>query len=525
MVQFKKWQTFIVILFGILGFIFSIPNFFKSETLNNFPNFFPKKQIVLGLDLQGGSYLLLEVDTNSVINDNLNNFMDEVRLMLRKNKISYYRFNLEEKIITLQIKNQNKKDLLEKKLKKFSNDIEYKFIDDNTLTLNFTDQKLFSIQDTAVLQSVEVVRRRVDEFGTKEPTIQRQGVKRILLELPGITDPERLKKLLGKTAKLSFQVVDEDITSSELKSGKHKPGIVVLPSDKLVDENSEPILYAIKKRDTISGDLLINASPSLDRNSPVVSFQFNSKGGRKFGNITNKYVGSRIAIILDNKVISAPNIREPITGGRGIITGQFTFQEVTDLAMLLRAGALPAPLNILEERSVGPSLGTDSIQSGKFASILGFILIIIFMYLIYGTFGIFANIALIFNLLILLSILTLIQATLTLPGIAGIVLTIGMAVDANVLIFERIKEEIKLGLSPIASVDIGYKQALKTIIDANVTTLIAAVMLFGLGSGPVKGFAVTLSFGIITSMFTAIMFTRILIIIWLKKTNPKVINL
>ena len=232
-----------------------------------------------------------------------------------------------------------------------------------------------------------------------------------------------------------------------------------------------------------------------------------------------------IFIILDNKVISAPNIQEPITGGRGIISGQFTFEEVTDLAMLLRAGALPAPLEILEERSVGPSLGTDSIQSGKFASVLGFILIIIFMTLIYGTFGVFANIALIFNLLILLAILTLIQATLTLPGIAGIVLTIGMAVDANVLIFERIKEEIKSGLSPIASVDIGYKQALKTIIDANVTTLIAAVMLFGLGSGPVKGFAVTLSFGIITSMFTAIMFTRILIIIWLKKNNPRVINI
>ena len=236
-------------------------------------------------------------------------------------------------------------------------------------------------------------------------------------------------------------------------------------------------------------------------------------------------MGNRLAIILDNKVISAPNIREPITGGRGIITGQFTFEEVTDLAMLLRAGALPAPLEILEERSVGPSLGTDSIQSGKFASVLGFILIIIFMTLIYGTFGVFANIALIFNLFILLAILTLIQATLTLPGIAGIVLTIGMAVDANVLIFERIKEEIKSGLSPIASVDIGYKQALKTIIDANVTTLIAAVMLFGLGSGPVKGFAVTLSFGIITSMFTAIMFTRILIIIWLKKNNPRAINI
>jgi len=525
MVQYKKWQLYIVILFSLLGLIFSIPNFIKSNTLNALPSFFPKQQVVLGLDLQGGSYLLLEVDTDSVVADNLNNLVDEIRLILRKNKISYTQLNLENQIITLKIKKQDKKNDLEKSLKKFANDIEYKFIKENTIILNYSDVKLKSIRDMAVLQSIEVVRRRVDEFGTKEPTIQKQGIKRILLELPGISEPERLKKLLGKTAKLTFQVVDDDVTTNELKSGKYKPGITILPSDKILDSNGEPILYAIKKKDKISGNLLINASPSLEQSKPVVSFQFNNKGGRKFGKITTKYVGSRLAIILDNKVISAPNIREPITGGRGIISGQFTFEEVTDLAMLLRAGALPAPLEILEERSVGPSLGTDSIQSGKFASVLGFILIIIFMTLIYGTFGVFANIALIFNLLILLAILTLIQATLTLPGIAGIVLTIGMAVDANVLIFERIKEEIKSGLSPIASVDIGYKQALKTIIDANVTTLIAAVMLFGLGSGPVKGFAVTLSFGIITSMFTAIMFTRILIIIWLKKNNPRVINI
>ena len=525
MVQFKKWQLFIVILFSVLGLVFSIPNFFKSETLDNLPDFFPKKQVILGLDLQGGSYLLLEVDTLSVVNENLNNLVDEIRLILRKNKISYSGINIEKNKISLIIKDENKKDILFEKLKKFSNDLEYKFEENNALILNYTNQKLISIQDIAVNQSIEVVRRRVDEFGTKEPTIQRQGTNRILLELPGVTDPERLKTLLGKTAKLSFQLIEEDYSLEELQSGVTKPGVILLPSDKLKDANGDPILFPIKKKYKIPGELLTNASPSLEQNSPVVSFQFNNKGGRKFANITKKYVGNRLAIILDNKVISAPNIREPITGGSGIVTGQFTFQEVTDLAMLLRAGALPAPLDILEERSVGPSLGADSIQSGKFASILGLILIIIFMFFIYGVFGIFANIALFFNLLILLSILTLIGATLTLPGIAGIVLTIGMAVDANVLIFERIKEEIKSGLSPIASIDLGYKQALKTIIDANVTTLIAAIMLFGLGSGPIKGFAITLSLGIITSMFTAIMFTRMLIIIWLKKLKPEVINL
>ena len=521
MVQLKKWQLFLVILFSFFAIIFSSPNFFSKDIFKNLPSFIPSDQVVLGLDLQGGSYLLIEVDTKSVLFENLEVFSDELRLSLRKNKISYSRFNIKGNNIFLNIKNESKKEDISKLLTKYSQDIIFEYVDEKLLQISFNTQKIKNIQDTSVSQSIEVVRRRVDEFGTKEPTIQRQGLNRILLELPGITDPERLKKLLGKTAKLTLQIVDDDLSWSDLRSGKTKPGIIIYESDNEFDPSGEPLLYAVKKRNTISGDLLTNAFPTIDKGSPVVSFEFNNKGGRKFGKITSENIGKKLAIILDKKVISSPNIREAITGGKGIITGQFTVQEATDLSTLLRAG----PLNIIEERTVGPSLGADSIKSGKFAAILGFALIIIFMYLSYGLFGIFANIALIFNLLILLAILTTIKATLTLPGIAGIVLTIGMAVDANVLIFERIKEEIRHGFSPIATIDTGYKEAFKTIVDANITTLIAAIMLFGLGSGPVKGFAVTLSIGILTSMFTAIMFTRILILIWLKKTSPERINL
>ena len=525
MVQFKKWQLLLVILFSLFAILFSYPNFFSKNTLKNFPSFLPTDQIVLGLDLQGGSYLLIEVDTVSVVKESLDTFSDDLRSTLRKNKIFFSKFNIKDDQIFFNVKNDNQKEDLLKILSKYSQDASFEYEKEKLVKISFNTEKIKNIKDTAVSQSIEVIRRRVDEFGTKEPTIQKQGLDRILLELPGITDPERLKSLLGKTAKLTLQIVDEDLSSNEIKSGKTKPGTIVYESDNELDMTGNPLLYAVKKRNSISGDLLTNAFPTVDKGSPVVSFEFNNKGGRKFGKITTDNIGKKLAIILDKKVISSPNIREPITGGKGIITGQFTFQEATDLAMLLRAGALPAPLNIIEERTVGPSLGADSIESGKFASILGFVLIIIFMLLVYGTFGIFANIALIFNLLILISILTLIKATLTLPGIAGIVLTIGMAVDANVLIFERIKEEIKHNLSPIATIDTGYKEAFKTIVDANITTLIAAIMLFGLGSGPVKGFAVTLSIGILTSMFTAIMFTRILILIWLKNKSPERLSL
>ena len=523
MVQFKKWQVLLVTIFSFFAIFFSLPNFLSKDVLEKIP-IIPKEKIILGLDLQGGSYLLIEVNTKSLVSERLESYSDDLRKSLKKNKIFYSNFNIDKKNISLTIKNKEKKTELLKILENKAQDIFYELDQDKFLKVSFTTQKIKAIEDNAVKQSIEVVRRRVDEFGTKEPTIQRQGLNRILLELPGVTEPERLKKLLGQTAKLSLQIVDDDLSTDDLKSGKNKPGIIIYESDEK-DLSGDPILIAVKKRNAISGDLLINAFPTIDRGSPVVSFEFNTKGGRKFARITTDNIGKKLAIVLDKKVISSPNIREPITGGKGIITGNFTFQEATDLSTLLRAGALPAPLNILEERTVGPSLGADSIESGKFASILGFTLIIVLMYLCYGTFGLFANLALIFNLLILLAILTSIKATLTLPGIAGIVLTIGMAVDANVLIFERIKEEMKHGFSSIATIDTGYKEAFKTILDANITTLIAAIMLFGLGSGPVKGFAVTLSIGILTSMFTAIMFTRILIIIWLKKTNPERINL
>ena len=519
MVQFRKWQLYLVILFSVFAICFSAPNFLSKNILEKFPSFLPNEQVVLGLDLQGGSYLLIEVDTQSVVLENFENFADDFRRTLRRNKVSINNVDLQDNNISFNLKNKDKKQVLSDILAKYSQDVSFSDSDDR-LNVFFNDQKIKNLKDNAISQSIEVVRRRVDEYGTKEPTIQRQGLDRILLELPGITDPERLKKLLGKTAKLTFQIVDGDLSPLDIKSGKKKAGTEIYESEDEFDSSGEPLLYAVKKRNTITGDLLINAFPTIEKGAAVVSFEFNNKGGRKFGNITSQNVGSRLAIILDKKIISAPNIREAITGGSGIITGNFTFQEATDLSVLLRAGALPAPLEIIEERTVGPSLGADSIKSGKFASILGFCLIIIFMYLVYGTFGIFANIALIFNLLILLAILTSIKATLTLPGIAGIVLTIGMAVDANVLIFERIKEEMKHGLSPIATIDTGYKEAFKTIVDANITTLIAAIMLFGLGTGPVKGFAVTLSIGILTSMFTAIMFTRILIIIWLKNKSP-----
>ena len=394
MVQFKKWQLYLVILFSFFAILFSLPNFLSKETLKKFQTFIPSDQIVLGLDLQGGSYLLIEVDTASVISENFETFSNGLRLSLRKKRISYSKFNIKNNNLFFNIKDENKKEELSKILSKYSQDISFEYIDDKLIKIFFNNTKIKNIQDTSVSQSIEVVRRRVDEFGTKEPTILRQGLDRILLELPGISDPERLKKLLGKTAKLTLQIIDEDLSLNDLKSGKVKPGTIIYESDNEFDSAGSPILYAVKKRNTISGDLLLNAHPTLDRGSPVVSFEFNNKGGRKFGKITTENIGKRLAIVLDKKIISSPNIREPITGGKGIITGQFTFQEVTDLAMLLRAGALPAPLNIIEERTVGPSLGADSIKSGKFASILGFVLIIIFMFLVYGVFGIFANIAL-----------------------------------------------------------------------------------------------------------------------------------
>lgn len=370
---------------------------------------------------------------------------------------------------------------------------------------------------SVVQQSIEIVRRRIDETGTREPSIQRQGENRIVVQLPGVDDPERVKDLLGQTARMSFHLVDEDVVPGV---DPIPPGSRLLPSRE-IGPAGQPYEFVIRNRVMVSGDNLVDAQATFQDGQPVVSFRFDSVGAQRFGDATRNNVGRLFAIVLDDEVISAPVIREPILGGRGVISGSFTTQEAQDLALLLRAGALPAELVILEERSIGPGLGADSIAAGQFASILGAVLVVVFMVAVYGLFGTMASAALIINIILLLASLTILQATLTLPGIAGIVLTIGMAVDANVLIFERIREEVRAGRGPVSAIDYGYREAMSAIIDANVTTLIAALLLYQFGTGPIRGFAVTLSIGLVTSMFTAIMVTRLFMVSWLRAGRTK----
>ena len=373
--------------------------------------------------------------------------------------------------------------------------------------------------NSTVDQSIEVVRKRVDESGTKEPVIQKQGLRRIIVQLPGIKDPERIRSLIGRTAKLNFHLLDPTTVELANQRGKLPPGTFKVPNANPAGYEKE---FIVKKRILLTGDNLVNAAATVDPQSGkyVVAFEFDRKGAKKFAKITTENTYQRLAILLDNNVISAPQIREPITGGQGNISGNFSPETANDLAVLLRAGSLPAPIDVLEERTVGPSLGIDSIKAGKKALIVGFILVIVFMILRYKFFGVIADIAIIFNVVLLISLLSVIEATLTMPGIAGIVLTVGMAVDANVLVFERIKEELKSGRSIMNSIDLGYKYALKTIVDANLTTLIAALLLYNYGSGPIKGFAVTLSMGIISSMFTALILTKLIVSVWVVKLKP-----
>jgi len=389
-----------------------------------------------------------------------------------------------------------------------------------------SEEKIKEIRDYAILQSIEIIRRRVDEVGTNEPIIQRQGDDRILVQLPGLDDPERIKRLLGKTARMNFRMVNETANIDEALSGRVPPGSDLLfELDERTGEKTIP--YVIYKKIGVSGEQLIDANPSMDQNNqPVVSMRFDTSGSRKFGELTSKNVGKRFAIVLDGEVISAPVIREAITGGNGQISGNFTFESASDLSVLLRAGALPAPLTILEERSVGPSLGKDSINAGIYAGIIAIILVIIYMIVIYGIrFGMTANISLMVNILLILALLGVLDATLTLPGLAGIALTIGMAVDANVLIYERIREESRSGRSNIGAIDNGFKEAFRTIVDANITTLLAALILFQFGSGPVKGFAVTLALGVITTMFSSLLLSRGIITFWYNKFKPTSLNI
>jgi len=510
---FSKLKLIIIYFIIVFLSLFSFANFFNNED-----NILLSKKVNLGLDLQGGSYLLLEVDSQPVVKQKLQNKLISLRKDLKNEKIKYKNLRLHNETINFQLsKNDiekfedfflNKENSINVYYKRYrSYEMDY-LVKDNLITIKYTKFGLIELKNSILDDSLEIVRRRIDEVGTKEPTIIRRGNDRILIELPGLDDPNRIKNLLGKTANLTFRLVseEEDDFGSEL----------------LFFEDDSTQLR-VNKRVVLSGDNLTNARPIFDNtnNETVVSFTLDRVGANKFGRVTTKNIGKKLAIILDNKIISAPVIREAILGGNGQISGSFTFQSATDFAVLLRSGALPAPLNIIEERTVGPDLGEDSIKAGAISLFIGFLLVIGYMLLKYKLLGIIADLALIINLILLIGILTILEATLTLPGIAGIILTVGMAVDANVLIFERIKEEMKTEKSNIHAFDMGYKRAQSAILDANITTLISAIILFFLGSGPVKGFAVTLGIGILTTLFCAYFFARHLSSIYVMKNKDK----
>jgi preprotein translocase subunit SecD len=521
MLRFPTWKVAIILGICALGLIYALPNLFSRAQMQAVPSWLPNQQINLGLDLQGGSHLLLQVEVDAVIRERLEALVDEVRLALRSNRIGYRGLAVRGRAVTLTLVDPAQREAALAELATLDGgqlepELEITAGDAGAIRIALTESAMDERVDSAVQQSLEIVRRRIDEVGTREPTIQRQGRDRILVQVPGEKDPESIKRLLGQTAKLTFHLADLDTSVEQALAGGLPPGSMLLPSD----ERGTGGQMVVKKRVEVSGENLIDAQPTFQQNEPVVSFRFDSVGARKFGDVTRDHVGDLLAIVLDDKVISAPRIREPILGGSGVISGSFTVQSANELAILLRAGALPAPLEVVEERTVGPDLGADSIAAGEIAGIVALIAVIVFMAAYYGLFGIAANIALIVNLILIVAALSVLQATLTLPGIAGIVLTIGMAVDANVLIFERIREEARIGKTPLAAVEGGYKEAMRAIIDANVTTLIAAVLLYAFGSGPVRGFAVTLGIGIVTSMFTAISLTRLLVATWLRRTRP-----
>ena len=516
MKNYPLWKLFTVLILVTLGVVFAIPSLLYKE---NTGNWYLDNRVNLGLDLQGGSYLLLEVESDVLFKEELENFSDTIRLIARENKVKINNLEIINDEIIIKFNTNDKLDNIKEKFIQNYRNVNI-ISRDNILSITINDQFKKSVQDSAIKQSLEIVRKRIDESGTKEPLIQRSGKNRILLQLPGVKEPERIKDLLGKTAKLTFHMVDDEDNTS--LSANLAPFGKMIVSDFYNNE----IKYLVEKKARVGGENLIDAKASFDQNEGhAVSFRFDTKGAQKFGKATSENVGKRFAVILDGVVITAPVINSAITGGSGIITGSFTSQEATDLAVLLRAGALPAPLSIVEERSVGPGLGADSIAAGKIAAIIGMVLVCVFMILIYGFFGLIANISLIANLFIIISLLGTIGATLTLPGIAGIVLTIGMAVDANVLIFERIKEENLQKGKIYQIIKKGFDRAFSTIVDANITTLIASLLLFVFGSGPIKGFSITLSLGVIASMFTSLMLTNLLIYLYLSFNQKKEINL
>ena len=530
MLYFTRWKALAVIMTALIVCLCAVPNFFPDHVVKTWPKW-AQRHVVLGLDLQGGSHILLEVDSNSVKKDKLDQVRDDVRRTLREAKIGYTGLAVRGESVEVRVKDTDLTAALAK-LRELSQplggllgssgqrSVEVSDAGGGLIRLTVPPAAITERVRQSVEQSIQIVERRINELGTVEPLIQRQGIDRILVQVPGLQDPTRLKELLGKTAKLDFRMVDSTVPADQAQQGRVPPD-----SEVLMSASSPKVPYVIKKQVLVSGGDLTDAQPGFDQRSgePIVSFRFNTSGARKFAQATLENVGQPFAIVLDNEVISAPVIREPITGGSGQISGSFTVQGANDLAILLRAGALPAPLTIIEERTVGPGLGQDSIAAGELASYVGSVLVIVFMLLTYRLFGFFANVAVAINVAMIFGILSLLNATLTLPGIAGIVLTVGIAVDSNVLIYERIREELRAGRTAISAIDAGFTRALATILDSNITTFIAAAVLFYIGTGPVRGFAVTLGIGIITTVFTAFTVTRLIVAMWVAWKRPKTV--
>lgn len=553
MLQIDLWKRITIWLTCAVGLWLAMPNAFYTNVEKHndaiqaielgattpenladqarWPDWMPSGLVNLGLDLRGGAHLLAEVQVEDVYAARMQAAWPEIRDSLRPERATVGTIRLqpsaddEVRVRISQPEGMPRALEIVRGLARpvqtltgvGANDIEVR-AENDLIIVTLSEAEKLATDERTVQQSLEIIRRRIDEVGTREPTIQRQGADRILIQVPGIGSAGELKEIIGTTAQLTFNPVVTRGTNPDASAGI---------GNKIVPSLDEPgVFYTIEAAPVVTGEELVDAQPAFDQNGrPAVNFRFNTSGARKFGDYTAENIGSPFAIILDDEVVSAPTIQSHIPGGSGIITGRFTVEESTNLAVLLRAGALPAGLEFLEERTIGPELGQDSIDAGKIATIVAFSAVLVFMFLSYGLFGVFANIALIINIGLIFGLLSLIGATLTLPGIAGIVLTVGMAVDANVLIFERIREELKTSKGPARAIELGYEKALSAILDANITTFITATILFAMGSGPVRGFAITLGLGILTSVFTAIFVTRLLVVMWFERRRPKTIEI
>ena len=531
MFYFSRWKSALIWFAVVLSFWLATPNFLSTAVLDSLPSWIPKNSMTLGLDLQGGSHIMLKLERNDIIKERRETILDEIRANLRKAGIGYTGLAGTNQHIAFKLRDASQVEAARTALKDLREpvstgltggtiqEVTETVSNDGGFQYDLTDAGVNYRVRSAVAQSIEVVRRRVDELGTTEPLIQGQGSDRIIVQVPGLQDPQRLKSILNKTAKLTFHLVDATMSAEEALATRPPAN-----SEVLYTNDPTPVPILIQKRAILTGENLVDSQPGFDSqrgNEPIVSFRFDSQGAQIFGRVTQENVGKPFAVVLDNKVITAPNINEPILGGSGQISGNFTVQSASDLAVLLRAGALPATLTVVEERTVGPGLGADSIRAGVTAAIISFIAVVLFMTYFYGVLGLIANFAMVINIVMIIAILSALGATLTLPGIAGIVLTIGQAVDSNVLFYERFREEVKQGRSIVNAMESGFEKAFGTIIDANLTTFIAAVILFYMGSGPVRGFAITLAIGIITTVFTAYTISRLMISYWLRRNRQK----